>query len=126
MVRLIAIALGGAAGAVLRHLLASLPGRFVDGSFPYGTLLVNLLGSLLIGVLYELVGRGVVSAELKPLLITGLLGALTTFSTHSLDNLKLIESGTPHLALINIIISISLGLLFVYCGATLVRLLFPA
>ena len=120
----LSIALGGATGALLRHLLASVPSRYFDSTFPFGTLLVNLLGSLLIGILYELTEQSIVSADLKPLLITGLLGALTTFSSHSLDNLNLVENGTPHLALINIIVSVSLGLLFAYCGASFIRLLY--
>lgn len=117
-----AIALGGAAGALLRHGLSALPN---NEQFPFGTLLVNLLGSLLIGILYELTERSIVSAEIRPLLMTGTLGALTTFSTHSLDNLQLIESGNPLLALLNIVASISLGLLLAYSGVTAVRLLFP-
>ncbi|MGB1252763.1 MAG: fluoride efflux transporter CrcB [Candidatus Promineifilaceae bacterium] len=126
MLRLVFIATGGAIGAVLRDLIGSLPARYLGEGFPYGTLVVNLLGSLLIGILYELTERSVISAELKPLLITGLLGALTTFSSHSLDNLKLVEGGTPHLALLNIIVSITLGLLFAFCGASLIRALYPA
>ena len=68
----LSIALGGATGALLRHLLASVPSRYIDGTFPFGTLLVNLLGSLIIGILYELIEQNIVAADLitETLLLT--------------------------------------------------------
>lgn len=126
MLRFVFIATGGAIGAILRDILANLPNRLWGTEFPFGTMLVNLAGSLLIGIFYELIERSILSADFKPLLITGLLGALTTFSSHSLDNLKLVENGTPHLAFINVFVSISLGLLFAYLGAMLIRVTYPS
>lgn len=87
------VAIGGAVGAVLRYLV----GQSV--SFPYGTLLVNVLGSLAIGMLFVLMEeRGM--RQHHPLIMTGLLGGFTTFSTFSLDALKLFEAGQPAMAAI--------------------------
>ncbi|MBO4963699.1 MAG: CrcB family protein, partial [Prevotella sp.] len=71
------VAAGGAVGSVCRYLLSSVH----VASFPWGTLTVNVLGSLLIGLLAGLSGRGILSPELKLLLVTGFCGGFTTFST---------------------------------------------
>ncbi len=115
------IAAGGAVGAVLRFLLSSLPSRYLDSTFPYGTLLVNLLGAFLIGVLWQSAEKAVLPEELRPLLITGLLGALTTFSTFALENMRLIEDGKVEMALIYLFVSNSLGILLAWLGAALIR-----
>ena len=115
------IALGGAVGAILRYWLSTLPYRYLDTDFPYGTLLVNLIGAFLIGVLWQLAAREVVSAEMRLLLITGLLGALTTFSTFALENMRLFDSGKAGLALTYLFVSNGAGILLAWLGAMLVR-----
>ncbi len=86
MTPLLHVALGGALGAVLRHLAVLAVG------FPFGTLVVNVAGSFAIGLLWvALAGRGL--AGWAPLLMTGLLGGFTTFSAFSLDTLRLVEDG---------------------------------
>lgn len=85
---------GGAAGALSRFALGNLVHGRLGTGFPYGTLLVNLLGSLLIGFLYFwLLNRFSVDAELRGLLIVGFLGAFTTFSAFSIETLILLEQG---------------------------------
>jgi CrcB protein len=103
---LILIALGGATGAVSRYLLANWVHRLWEGSFPVGTLLVNAVGSLLIGVLYVIVmERAMVHPDWRGALIVGLLGAFTTFSTFSLEAVHLIETG--HLAQAALYVAVS-------------------
>ena len=102
------IALGGALGSVLRFLTLQ------SVAAPIGTQIVNVTGSLLIGVLF-------VTLRQSPLLMTGILGGFTTFSAFSLDALKLYESGQPTQALLYIAASVLLSLLAIALGAALAR-----
>ena len=125
-----AIAVGGAAGAMARHASINLvqvwnnnsPGMF--NGMPLGTLLVNVSGSLLIGILYVLlVERLPVNTELRALLMVGFLGAFTTFSSYSLDTLLLIERGLVFQALIYTFSSVVFCLLATWLGMALTRTL---
>lgn len=115
------IAAGGAVGAILRYLLSSLPYRYLDDTFPYGTLLVNLLGAFAIGILWRLAEQSSLPDDLRPLLITGLLGALTTFSTFALENMRLLDDGKVGLALTYLFLSNGAGILLAWFGASIVR-----
>ncbi|MFC3084773.1 fluoride efflux transporter CrcB [Tabrizicola soli] len=106
------IALGGAAGSVLRYLMVTAIGA------PLGTAAVNVLGSFAIGVLFVLLGA---REGWHFLLVTGLLGGFTTFSAFSLDTLKLIEGGQPAQALAYVAGSVALSLLAVALGAAIAR-----
>jgi len=111
MTRLLAIAAGGAFGAVLRYWTSTAVHARLGTGFPYGTLLVNVLGSLLMGFLYIwLLERVTEGTALRAFLLVGLLGAFTTFSTFSLETLNLVETGQAARALANIIASVSLCL----------------
>ena len=94
---LLFIALGGASGAVSRHLLANWVHTLWEGKLPMGTLFVNMLGSFAIGIIYVLiVERELIHPDWRGVLMVGFLGAFTTFSTFSLETINLIEAG--HLA----------------------------
>ncbi len=105
------IALGAVGGANARYWLTTL---FVDRfgpAFPWGTLVINGSGSLLVGlVMAALTGRGVTDPTLRLLLVTGFLGAYTTFSTYTYDTVRLYESGAVGAAALNALGSMVLGL----------------
>ena len=107
----LAIAFGGAVGALMRHLISLWSYPVFEGRFPLGTLIVNVTGAFLIGVVYVLiVERGLLGQEWRLLLMTGLFGALTTFSTFSLETLLLWHNGQPLTALAYVSISLVLCL----------------
>lgn len=115
----VAIAAGGAAGALLRYWTSVGVHSLLGRGFPYGTLVVNVLGSLLMGFLYIfMVERMNLSAEWRAALLIGLLGAFTTFSTFSLETLNLFEQGEQLKAVMNILLSVVLCL-----GATWIGIL---
>ncbi len=117
MQQLIAIAIGGAVGAVLRFTLSTSVHRVMGKDFPYGTLTVNVLGSLLMGFFFiMLVERQISSIELRSGILFGVLGAFTTFSSFSFETLALLESGDWGKALINVFVSISCCLLATWIG----------
>ncbi|WP_299794816.1 fluoride efflux transporter CrcB [uncultured Shewanella sp.] len=114
------VALGGSIGAVFRYLISILMLQLFGSAFPFGTLLVNVIGSFLMGIIYALGQISQVSPELKALVGVGLLGALTTFSTFSNETLLLIQGGAWLKAFFNIALNLSLCIFMVYLGQQLV------
>jgi CrcB protein len=122
MTQMLAIAAGGAVGAVMRWLLAGSVQRLAGGAFPWGTFAVNALGSFLIGFLFVYLVERSSAGELVRLGVTvGLLGALTTFSTYSLESLRLLQSGAFAMALGNILGQVVLCLGLTWLGIQLAR-----
>lgn len=114
------VAAGGAVGAVLRHLVALASLRVLGEGFPWGTLVVNVLGSFVLGWLLATTGESeVLSPDLKLMLGTGLCGALTTFSTFSVQNLVLLERQDHKLLVANVTLNLLLGLAAAWAGASL-------
>lgn len=124
MLQLAAIALGGAAGAVARFSLSNGVYAWLGRDFPYGTLAVNVIGSLLMGLLYVLmVERMASSPEARAALLIGFLGAFTTFSTFSLETLNLLEAGYVFKAVLNMLLSVVLCVLATWAGFLIARIL---
>jgi CrcB protein len=108
MTQVLAIAAGGAIGALLRYWTSVAVHSRLGAGFPYGTLVVNVLGSLLMGFLYIwFIDRLAVGPAMRAFLFIGLLGAFTTFSTFSIETLNLMEAGQPGKAVINVIVSVT-------------------
>ncbi len=119
---LASIAVGGAVGSVLRYLIQEQCIQWWGTKFPYGTLLVNAVGSLLIGVLsIVLIERWVVADEIRIALFVGLLGGFTTFSAFSLETLYLIQQGSFLSATANIALNILLCIGACFLGMNLAR-----
>lgn len=117
MLLAVAIALSGAAGALARWGLTAGVHRWVPGVFPSGTLVVNVLGCFLFGLLAPLLTeRAHVPLALRTALLTGFLGAFTTFSAFSFDTLELLRSGHPLKAVANVAFSLVFALLAVAVG----------
>lgn len=121
--RLLAIAAGGAIGALLRYTVSGLVQNWLGASFPWGTLSVNLIGCFLIGLLFHYFETVTLSPVARSLIFVGGLGAFTTFSTYGLESLNLLRDGQLRLGLFNILGSNLLGILFVFLGFTTARLL---
>jgi fluoride exporter len=122
MLHLLAIAVGGAIGSLLRYGGTVGVHQLLGKGFPYGTLTVNVIGSLLVGILYVLlVERLQAGPEWRALLITGLLGGFTTFSTFSLETLMLVEQGTLLKAAMNVVLSVVLCLAVAWIGIVVGR-----
>jgi CrcB protein len=117
----LAVALAGALGALARWGIGAWFGHRYP-SFPWGTMVINISGSFILGVLFAvLVERGIGSATTRVALMVGLLGAYTTSSTVSLETFRLLEEGATGSALANIGLSVVLGLLAVWLGITVGR-----
>ena len=115
----LAVALGGFVGAPLRYLIDRSVSRRVESDLPWGTLLVNVFGSLLLGALTGLALHHHASALTSALWSTGFCGALTTFSTFTLESLRLVESGQYWNATAYVLVSLVVGLLAALAGLAL-------
>jgi CrcB protein len=118
----VAVALGGALGALARYLMIGRIEHWLGAGFPFGTLTANVLGSFLMGVLIELMALAWSPSEaLRALLTVGLLGSFTTFSGLSVDTLRLLEAGSPGQAALYALASVLLSLIGIFAGMRLFR-----
>jgi CrcB protein len=118
----LAIAGGGAVGALLRFWMSTGIYNLLGRGFPYGTLAVNVLGSLVMGFLYVmLIDKLSLGPAWRAALLVGLLGAFTTFSTFSIETLNLVEEGELIKALLNILLSVVFCLVAAWVGVLVGR-----
>jgi CrcB protein len=117
------VASGGAIGSVLRFAMMSIIGRSSGfSSFPYGTVCVNVCGSLLMGVLVGWLSKTLPhTTELRAFLAVGVLGGFTTFSAFSLDTVSLLEQGAPLQAVLYAVASVICSVLALFLGLVLLR-----
>lgn len=121
VINLALVASGGAIGATLRYLISIGVISLFGKGFPFATLSVNIIGSLIMGCIFQLVQQETISVSpWWPLVGVGFLGALTTFSTFSMDNLLLLQQGELFKAMLNIALNVVVCLLAAYVGTLLV------
>ncbi|WP_137133963.1 fluoride efflux transporter CrcB [Rhizobium sp. FKY42] len=124
MLNIVLVAVGGAFGSVCRYLTGILMTRLMGPAFPWGTITVNIVGSFAIGLLTELVARRFdASLEMRLLLVVGILGGFTTFSSFSLDTVALIEKGAVSSAVIYVFSSVVISLIATFAGFAVGRAL---
>lgn len=118
MEKILLVGLGGFIGSVFRYLLCGFAQQVSrSATFPHGTLVVNVFGCFLIGLLtYLAESRGLFTGESRAFVFVGVLGGFTTFSTFGNETMKLLRDGESFLASVNIATHVLLGLLFVWIG----------
>jgi len=116
--RYLFVGLGGFVGAILRHWLGGLvQPASPHAAFPFGTLVVNLLGCFAIGVVVQAIeARGALHPYARVFLIVGVIGGFTTFSAFASETLNGFRASLPWVAILNVVVSVSLGLLAVWGG----------
>jgi CrcB protein len=121
-VTILYVGLGGFFGAVARYLVDGWVTARAGAAFPWGTLVVNLSGSFVLGLLVALaLERGIVPADIRAPVLIGFIGAYTTFSTLTLESWRLVENGSYALGLANLVGSMILGMIAVVSGLMLGR-----
>ncbi|RKY51641.1 MAG: fluoride efflux transporter CrcB [Candidatus Neomarinimicrobiota bacterium] len=116
MIKIFFLMAGGALGTLARYGVSGISYRLFNATFPYGTLVVNLIGSLLIGFLWGFWELEHIPVNIKVFVFIGILGGFTTFSSFMLETLNLLREGEIKFVLINILLNNMLGLLFVFGG----------
>ena len=129
MNRYLLVMLGAALGGLARYaagtaVLQRFAARFPENVFPLGTVVVNVTGCFLVGILMTLfIDRGDPSPNLRLVLVTGFLGGYTTFSSFAWESFEAIEKEQIWIGLANIVLSVVLGYLAVWCGSWVARVL---
>jgi fluoride exporter len=118
------IALGGSAGAIARYVLGSYVGNRAGSLFPYGTMIINLSGSFVIGLVMTLIAEhSNVNRNVLYLVAIGFIGAYTTFSTFEFETLRLVQDGQFIAGLTNVAVSVVIGFAMVWLGVVAGRML---
>lgn len=114
--KIILLVVGGALGTLARYSVSGFAHQKYAGVFPIGTLSVNLIGSLLIGLLWGLAENSTLSPNARIFLFVGVLGGFTTFSAYSFETINLLRDGSYKLALINLLLNNVLGIVLAFVG----------
>jgi CrcB protein len=119
--KIVLLLTGGAIGTLARYALGGFTHKVYTGTFPMGTLMVNLLGSLVIGFLWGISESKNISPNYRTFVFIGLLGGFTTFSSYALETMNLIRENEVQQAITNILATNILGLVAVFAGFLLAR-----
>ncbi|GAC1447983.1 MAG: fluoride efflux transporter CrcB [Chitinophagaceae bacterium] len=121
---LLLVGIGSFIGGISRYLTQQFVQKYYPSSIPFGTLSVNIVGCFIIGVIYALSAKGnILSPEIRLFLATGICGGYTTFSSFAYENISLLQDGEFFYTLMYVLLSVVLGLLAVYLGILLIKLI---
>lgn len=123
MLKYVAVGVGGFLGAIARYALGSYIGSRYGVRFPLGTFIINVSGSFLIGLILALLARTTASAYWRYLIPIGFIGAYTTFSTFEYETLRAMQDGQVMTGLLNVGLSLVVGFIAVWAGATIGQVL---
>ncbi len=118
---LFAIGSGSFIGGASRYLISLFFQQKIQGVYPWATFTVNLIGCFLIGIVFSAFEKGNMSGDWKLFLTTGILGGFTTFSAFSMESLQMMRSGNVMLAMIYVLTSVLLGIVFSFLGYSLIK-----
>lgn len=122
MINILCVGIGGFIGAIVRYIVSFYTSKIFLSKVPIGTLIVNVLGGFLIGIIMGInMKTDLISPNMKLFLTTGIMGGLTTFSTFSYETIILIEGGSFIFAIINIVLNLLLSLGGVYIGKFIIK-----
>ena len=126
MYKIVLLLAGGGIGTVARYVVSDYTHKYYIGNFPMGTLAVNMLGSLIIGLLWGMFNQENMSHGLRAFLFIGILGGFTTFSSYALESYNMIKAGDLKMAMLNVmannVLSIGMVLIGLMLTSTLQKL----
>ena len=121
MLKYVVVGVGGFFGAVARYAVGNYIGSRYGVRFPYGTFVINMSGSFLIGLILTVLARTTATPYWRYLIPIGFIGAYTTFSTFEYETLRAVQDGQVTTGLLNVALSVSVGFLAVWAGAAIGR-----
>lgn len=119
--QILILALGGATGTILRYYVYVFADKHLNHILPWGTIIVNLSGSFVIGFVWGLLERSGIPPAFRLFVFIGILGSFTTFSTFAFDSFNLLNQGAPKMMLLNILLNNAGGILLCYAGIQIAR-----
>ena len=121
MERYVLVAIGAALGGLARYVIGTAITQSLGLRFPIGTLVVNVTGCFVIGILMTLITARAMNPRWQPLLVVGVLGGYTTFSSFGWETFQAVREGNPMMGLAYVALSVTLGYLAVWCGAAIAQ-----
>ncbi|MFH1542077.1 MAG: fluoride efflux transporter CrcB [bacterium] len=123
LIKIVVLAFGGALGTICRYVVSGIANRLFGYHFPWGTLIINLLGAFFVGIVWGFLEEKHVSYQMKLLIFTGFFGGFTTFSAFAIENVGLIREGAFGQVLTYVGLTNILGIALVFAGMFLVKLI---